>query len=219
MSTNKPSKNVLQEYCQKRHISNPYYVTVRVPGTSSHEPLWRSNVTVAGNSFQGESMSTKVDAESHAASIALGSLIGNSGDDEVTYQEVKAVPSKGPLVIVDLENVPTNLHELEASKYNFNVLGFCTKTTCDQLKTDIPKVVVDSTRKNAADTAIIMVVACLLNRQENAFSNHIIVLSRDAVMSNIDEVASSPQMSRFFSGQVKIDHCVSIDECKRKAGC
>ena len=64
-------KNIIQEYCQKRHMVLPSYETKALAGKK-----FQSSVTVKEISYEGLPASNKKAAEMSAAEVAVKGLIG-----------------------------------------------------------------------------------------------------------------------------------------------
>ncbi len=85
------AKNILQEYVIKIGFSIPKYKTDRAGG-QDHSPLWRSTVTVNGNSIYiitSDLFSTKTNAENSVAKLMYNKINAENSVAELMYDKIK----------------------------------------------------------------------------------------------------------------------------------
>lgn len=181
------SKNQIQEFCQKRGLSMPKYLTTRLP-SPAHQPEFVSKLAFNNSTFEGEIASSKRRAELSAAEIALQSL----EEEKITQQIVYDGPPV--LILVDLENQPRAVEQLQErinldASTNIYILVFVSKIShlSEQVWDNerIKKHIVPSVRSDAADTYMIFMAG--LWSTDLSYRNFII-MSRDHFAKTLEEI-------------------------------
>ena len=136
---NKPFKNLLQEYYQKKQLNIPIYSTFLIDNNTSTIPLWKSIVMLCdGTEFVGisgdlykKTPGNKKDAENNAAKNAYNYLITSNKLTTITTLSTKSLTDINinnfkEVLLVDSENC-----DLEISKISNDmlVLMFVSKNT------------------------------------------------------------------------------------------
>jgi hypothetical protein len=170
-------KNTLQEYYQKNGGVLPKY-TSRQVGGPPHAPLWQSKVETEIGIFEGIIADSKTRAENSAAEFALYIL----DTTKVKKEKPNIRFSDRTVILVDVENKQKFIDHL-ASKYdldeNTDIVAFCVTKTMQLLSkysNEVKRVIVDSSRNDAADVAMILYVGKLIGEHKY---NRIIVVTAD----------------------------------------
>ncbi len=177
------SKNKLQEFFQKKGLPTPVYHTARVGGTDDN-PKWVCILKL----FNGEIIystptSSKKSCEAEAADKALAGFDSHN----LKYNNVKYrfdIDSK-VIILVDGENLPTIPIKFATEVYaSASLRAYISKGHPIKPKLtehEIKIVEVDSTRKDAVDTAIIMDSVRL-------YPDQIIIVTNDHFGSSLVEL-------------------------------
>lgn len=163
------SKNKLQEFFQKRQEPLPVYATEKDPLSESHQPRWKSIVTVhGGKRFVGEYTSKKSDAESSAAQLALKTLRIDSEEKVIPLVDYPSLDclstphdvfhncmDASTIVFIDIENIPQAIDMVERVPSNtviVGVVGHCHSKV--EAKFPFFKYIVRNAMKDAVDHAM-----------------------------------------------------------------
>ncbi len=177
------SKNKLQEFFQKRGLPAPVYYTSKVGGTDN-DPKWVCLVKLFnGEVIYSNPSSSKKSCEMEAAANALADIDSRS----LEYRNIKYrfdIDSK-VVILVDGENLPTIPIKFatevctSASLRVYISKGHPIKPKL--VEHEIKIVEIDSTRKDAVDTAIIMDSVRL-------YPDHIIIVTNDHFGASLVEL-------------------------------
>lgn len=199
------AKNDLQEYFQKRSLSCPKYETEKIGG-SDHQPLFQSTVSFSifnkNYIVKGEVSSNKKTAEMSAAEKAL-----------INVQEKQKIINKKQLntkicLVVDLENKPV-FGDVHCNYENLTTIGVCSRN-CTVKNVPFQKIVVESLSKDSADTAIILLIAKMILK--NDFQT-IIILTKDHFGKNVEDCIKSKSLSDF--NHATVHHAISSEEVEQ----
>lgn len=183
------SKNELQEYCQKRNIPTPKYVTKFVGG-EPHAPLWQSTAFIGGQgtsfTFLGKVFSSKKKAELSAANkameyidkIKIKSIVSINPSDQHTEKTSPIVSA----ILVDVENATDSLKDLLQGPCITGVdiyLFFSTANPFIEKYTDVIQehklkmIEVPSKHRDAADVALTLAMGRFVERMK--YKNYFII--------------------------------------------
>lgn len=149
--TSSSSKNLLQEYAQKRNLILPIYVTN--PRTYQDKIMWLSTVKLWNNvCYTGIECSSKSLAEKSAASYALNSLAS-----ENTKKTLKPISEK-VYICVDMENqqkaIEYLLSEVKFPEDTYEIHGFTSSSIDESLyNRDYIDVYIHTTKSKMSDAA------------------------------------------------------------------
>lgn len=197
------AKNKIAEFLQKNRLPLPKYTSERVGG-ADHSPLWLSTVELHdGRKFKGEIRNTKTLAEISSAEKALKSIKDETQTEKVsrfetpreTDLETCEVPKKSKtVVLVDFENLPNFIKQGEKILMKHTVyvfVGELHELADAPLPSWVKKVVVPSTRANAADSCIQMYIGMFLVKEEY---EEYIIATRDRFGSNLVDLITSSNL-------------------------
>ena len=163
------AKNKLQELFQAQKAELPKYDTHQV---ESQEPVsWLSFVTLAsGIEIEGVVSKNKRVADAWAA---LNALIYITNVHKSTKRTVTL--NKKTVLLVDIENLPNFIDEIDVEYKNMTIVGFVGKNhplSNQQLNNGAVKVISPSTRKDGSDTCMQLCVGYYL--KDEAFETYLI---------------------------------------------
>ena len=200
---NSASKNVLQEYYQKRKLSLPKYVTSRVGGTDN-DPQWLSIVTLHdGTKYTGNVCSKLKTSEFSVASIALADIHKSTkiaiNKKEEICEEIDDIvlfkANKRAVLIVDLENLHKILDLITDRELNDNdltIYAFVREhhDLVDKSFTkEIIKVVSPSTCPDGTDTCIQIHIGIFLSN--DLYDNYFIATRAKFGSNLVDMIISN----------------------------
>lgn len=176
---------LLQEHCQKQGRPAPHYAAQRVGGPD-HHPSFSCVVRVSGNGcYRGSGASIK-EAKSEAARAALAQLAAELIQRGPASAKPKLWADVPTALLIDLDNLPNAIVEVDRYQTNLEVMGAVSRAHALASNGDPRIVVTPSTRKDACDVEIILLVAELANR-----FTRIVVMTKDHFGGTLAEVASS----------------------------
>lgn len=180
------AKNQLQEYCQKMKWGYPEYTAERLGG-SDHQPEWIARVKIQGEiEMQGEIEKTKGLAEASAAAKLIQHI---KKDVEVT----KKIDGKGCILLVDVENLPNFIDEINDKIINLDIYAFIGYHHCLSNRgfpANVTKIESHSTRRDGSDTCMQVYTGFLLAQMKY---NTYFIATRDHYGSSlVDMILHQP---------------------------
>lgn len=161
------SKNLLQEYYQKKKEPLPVYEIIRLGGFD-HLPRWQCRVTTSDKIVAiGGVKKNKSEASMSAAKKVL-KIINNKPI------VMKSVPDR-TVLLVDVENLPKFVDSVVKIYNNLDIYAFVGKKHClahKEVPNGVHKILSPSTRQDGTDTCMQVYVGYLL--ANNKYDNYLI---------------------------------------------
>lgn len=196
-------KTILQEYCQKKKLPFPKYITFQIG--KIHPPIWASTVELYNKDntpyqkFPGEPNVAKIKAEHSAAEKALSFL------DSIIPQRSIAKPDT--VLIVDVENMPTFINTVLESIEGLDIYAFVNRHH-PLIKKEYPpcvnKMICPTSMKDGTDTYIQVYMGYLLSQKKY---KHYCIVTRDHFgLCLVEIVKNNPWESASANITTQIDH-------------
>lgn len=115
-------------------------------------------------------------------------------------------------IVIDLENKPCsskNFEMLKNYRHDFDIVGIMSKNGVVNIKTDLPTKIVNSTRSDAADAAIIAYITKLVIKKKYRL---IIVISSDKLIGAIEDVINTEDFISKGQNEVVVKQAINVKD-------
>ena len=199
------SKNLLQEFCQKRGLALPKYET-GLAGGMAHNPRFVSSVIVTYEEtlykVTGDTAGNKKEAEMNAAEMLLSKLDAVQKENTKHY---KPSTRSAIYVMIDLENIHVGDffdHKVFHRSYSeFSFVGCATeghpslKNIQSSSGNDIIKIIsIKSSHKDATDTLMIFGVGALVSQDNTAI---FVIVTKDHFGAPLVEIINQDESTGY----------------------